>query len=51
MEVSGRLHVPVTLPPETEPQSIVNTRLGGIQRCSGLFGKEKKVLLLREFEP
>jgi hypothetical protein len=34
-----------------EPEYIVNKSLGGTQRCFGRFGKEKRFLLSREFEP
>jgi len=37
--------------PREEPEYTVNTKLGGSQRCTERFGKEKKVLLAREFEP
>jgi hypothetical protein len=40
MEVSGQLHIPVTLPQEKKPQYPLSKRLGDPQSLSGSGGEE-----------
>jgi hypothetical protein len=48
MELNGKLHVPAALSPGKEPQHALNTRLGGSQNLSGLFGEKKNLRKKKE---
>jgi hypothetical protein len=45
-EVNGQLHALVSIPPGKSSCRPLITRLSGLQSLEGIFGKEKKILLL-----
>jgi hypothetical protein len=51
MQVSGQSHVPIALTREKRPRRPMKRKLGGPQRRSGRFAKDKILLLLPRLDP